>query len=115
LLFIDLSFKARICLGHYANKGFANPLEAKKSDKIYVTIEIADYATLRLQRSKILLAVLNAALPHPIRFKRIWHFSRGEFSVYAWQPIAPDRYVAMGMVCTKTGIYPEHSIIMYKA
>ncbi len=98
-----------MCIGHYANKGFGNPLGSHKADKIFLTIEIADYATLRLQRSKILLAVLNSALPHPLRFKRVWHLSRGEFSMYAWQAIPPDNFIAMGMICTTTGKIQPHT------
>jgi hypothetical protein len=92
-------------LGHYANKGFLNPLGSKKADKIFITLEITDYSTVtRLNSSKVISDVLDYILPHPIRFKRVWHFSRGENSMFAWQPVAPDNFVALGMVCTNTGI-----------
>lgn len=98
--------QARVCLGHYAQKGFLNPGGGKKSSK-YLTLEITDYATLRMQRSRILLAVLEYILPHPLRFKQVWHFSRGDKSMYSWKPIAPDHYTALGMVCTTTETPPD--------
>jgi hypothetical protein len=99
-----------VCLGHYAQKGFVSPLSGKKNSK-YLTIEVTDYATLRMNRSRVLLSVLEYILPHPIRFKQVWHFSRGDKSMYSWKPIAPDHFVALGMVCTDTDEPPSLSSI----
>jgi hypothetical protein len=74
------SNRARVCLGHYAQRGFVNPLSSgKKLAAKYLTLEVSDYATFRLNRSGVINAVLAKILPHPLRFKQIWHFSRGNY------------------------------------
>lgn len=94
--------QARVRLGHYACRGFSNPL-AGKNVKHYVTLEVTDYATIRRSRAKVMQTVLSHVFPHPVRFKQIWHFVRGERSMWAWKPVAPEHFVALGMVCTSTG------------
>jgi hypothetical protein len=90
------SNRARVCLGHYAQRGFVNPLSSgKKLAASYLTLEVTDYATLRLNRSRVMHAVLAKILPHPVRFKQVWHFSRGDKSLYAWKPVAPENFMAL--------------------
>lgn len=84
-----------------------NPLATHGSEKKYLTIEVTDYATLRMQRSRVLAAVLDYALPHPLRFKQVWHFSRGDKSMFAWRPVPPDNFVALGMVCSVSDKEPD--------
>lgn len=106
------SNRARVCLGHYAQRGFVNPLSSgKKLAASYLTLEVTDYATLRLNRSRVIDTVMSKILPHPLRFKQVWHFSRGDKSLYAWKPVAPEHFVALGMVCTCTEDPPALSTI----
>lgn len=94
--------QARVRLGHYANRGFGNPM-AGKHTKHFTTLELTDYATIRMSRSKVITSVLSHVFPFPIRFKQIWHFVRGDRSMWAWKPVPPEHFIALGMVCTSTG------------
>jgi Ca2+-binding EF-hand superfamily protein len=98
--------KARICLGHYVTPGFKDPLRSGDAMKI-VTIEVTDSATIRYHRQKVVNAVLALLLPHPLRFKQIWHLARGDKSLYAWKPVVPEGFVAMGMICSLTNEPPD--------
>lgn len=91
--------KLKICLGHYATKGLYSPAKNKRSE-LYQTIEITDNATIRMKRSRIINAVADAILPYPVRYKQLWHLSRNGKTMYAWKPIAPEGYIALGMLCT---------------
>lgn len=96
-----------INVGHYASSGFANPLKnAKRSAS---TVQLKDSATLRMKRSRVLSTLIRDMCPHPMRFKQIWHMSRGGKQLYAWQPIAPEGYAALGMVCTPNDNPPAES------
>jgi hypothetical protein len=95
----------RVSLGHYAIKGFSNPLSTR-SFKKFSTIELTDYATIRLSRAKIMQALLMHVMPHPLRYKQVWHFARGDRSLYAWKAVAPENFVALGMICTTTDDEP---------
>ena len=83
----------------YAGKGFTNPLKTRTAGR-YQLIEVTDNATLRRNRAKIMTGVINAVCPYPIRFKQVWHLSRGGVSLYAWKAFPPEGFVAMGMMCT---------------
>ena len=96
--------QARVKLGHYANRGFYNPLTGR-SAKHYTTLELTDYATIRLSRSKVIQSVLAHVFPHPVRFKQVWHFVRGDRSLYAWKAVSPEHFIALGMVCTTSGMW----------
>jgi Ca2+-binding EF-hand superfamily protein len=101
------SNKGRICLGHYASKGFTNPLKSRTSGR-YQFIEVTDQATMRMNRGRVLKAVLDKVCPHPTKFKQVWHFMRGERSLFAWKAVPPDsRFVALGMICTTTEAPPD--------
>lgn len=91
-----LESQARVCLGLYANKGFGNPSKSRATSARYNLLEITDNAALRKKRSKVVAAVVNLVCPHPTKFRQIWHFARGAKSLYAWKPIPPDNYVALG-------------------
>jgi hypothetical protein len=99
------SSRTRLCLGHYAARGLGNPLKSRVASGAgkYCIIEVTDFATLRMKRAKVVESVVNLAFPHPLRFKLSWHMQRGEQSLYAWRPQAPENFVALGMVCTVTG------------
>ena len=98
--------KVRVCLGHYASKGLKNPLTGHDTKK-FLTIEVTDIATIRFRREKAVNAVLNRVLPHPLRFKQVWHLGRGQKTMYAWKAVAPENFVAVGMICTATDDPPN--------
>ena len=104
--------RVRVCLGHYASSGLHDPLKgAAAATKKFLTIELTDMATLRFRREKALQAVLDRILPPPVRFKLVWHLARGNKSLYAWKPVAPEQFVALGMVCTTTDEPPSAASI----
>jgi len=103
------SSRTRLCLGHYAARGLSNPLRSRGKEK-YCIIEVTDFATLRMKRAKVVESVVNLAFPHPVRFKLSWHMSRGENSLYAWKPVAPENFCALGMVCTINGKFNSITI-----
>ena len=92
-----------MCLGCYATEGFLNPVKSKEAKNCQF-IEITDNATVRMKRSKVLNSVLDAMVPHPLRFKQVWHMARGSKSLYAWKAVPKEGFVAMGMICTSTGL-----------
>jgi len=101
-----LSNKVGLCLGHFANRGLSNPLKGRNTKRL-TTIEVVDNATIRMKRSKTMQAVLQAAFPHPLRFKQTWHLSREGINMFAWRPIPPDDFVSMGIICTVTEDPPD--------
>jgi hypothetical protein len=46
-----------------------------------------------------------------MRFKQMWQLPRGNKPLYAWKPLPPDGYVALGMVCTASDAAPDVSSI----
>lgn len=108
---VDLlhSNKTRICLGHYANKGFGVPSSTSRlGSSRYFMVELTDDSKSRIsgnQRSS--RAVLAAVFPHPLRFKQAWHLARGDKFLYAWRPVAPEGFIAMGTICSNTDEPPD--------
>lgn len=97
------SSRTRLCLGHYAARGFTNPIKNRGAKDKYQLFEVTDFATLRMKRAKVVETVLAQAFPYPVRFKQSWHLSRGDNSLYAWKAVAPEGFCALGMICTTTG------------
>lgn len=95
--------QARICLGYYACRGFANPLKSKVSGLKFQTVEVTDFATIRMKRSRVMNAVLTTIFPYPLRYKQTWHLARAGKVLYAWKPIPPEGFTALGIICTVTG------------
>jgi len=52
-------------------------------------------------------AVIAQMCPFPVKFRQVWHFARGAKSLYAWQPVAPDNFIALGMYVTTTSEVPD--------
>ena len=100
-------------LGHYACRGFINPGLSKNATK-YMMVELTDNSTTRLLKSKTSHTVLNTIFPYPLRMKKVWSMSRGDRSFYAWKAVPPDGYVAMGMVCTDSGIFSYMFLTQFK-
>lgn len=98
--------KAKLCLGIYACKGFLNPLKTSSKGR-YQLIELTDNATMRINRTKVIKAVITTICPHPLKYKQVWHFARGEKSLYAWKAQAPEGFVALGMMVTPSDAPPD--------
>jgi len=103
------STKFSVCLGHYASRGFNNPWGRGGDKEKYETLHANDHATLRMNRSIVLKSVLEFSFQNPVRFKQIWHLSRGIKSMYAWKAVPPEGFAALGMVVTKKDEPPETS------
>jgi hypothetical protein len=103
------SNKTRMCIGHYAVVGFSPPAQPRIGNARYLLIEVTDMNQLRLSKSKVTTAVLASVFPHPLRFKQVWQLQRGDKSIYAWKAIAPEGFVAMGMICTCTDEPPNET------
>jgi hypothetical protein len=104
------SNKERVCLGLYACKGFNAPNKQRGATK-YQLIEITDNATIRMRRARVMSAVIAAMCPYPIKYRQVWHFARGAKSLYAWQPIAPDNFIALGMYLTTSADMPDVKVM----
>ena len=92
-------------MGHYASDNVSHP----RGQKCQV-IEMADCQTLRMRRGRALEAAMNTIMPHPLRFKHVWHLAREKKVLYAWRPVPPEGYVALGTIFTSSG---EHSLQSY--
>jgi hypothetical protein len=68
---------------------------------------MTDNAALRLKRGRVLNAVVSTVCPYPLKFKQIWHFARGEKSLFAWKPLPPENFVALGIMCTTSDVPPD--------
>jgi hypothetical protein len=108
--FLSSSSKVRLCLGVYACRGFANPLKTSVTTRFQV-LEVTNSAA-SFQKSKTLSAVLAQYCPHPVKYRQLWHLSRGNKSLYAWQPQPPTTdFVCLGIMCTTTEDPPELRLI----
>lgn len=94
----------------YAGKGFTNPLKTRAAGRFQL-IEVTDNATIRLKRARVLASVIATACPNPTKFKQVWHFARGNKSLYAWKPIPPEGFVALGMWCTTVDTPPDVKVM----
>ncbi|KAJ1458452.1 hypothetical protein M885DRAFT_614307 [Pelagophyceae sp. CCMP2097] len=107
----------KICVGHYAVIGVADPLQGLDVDAAEkvaargeagdggkpMCIELSDTYTFRRGRAKWLAAAAERLCPPPLRFKQLWHLPLGDRSVYGWAAIPPsDKFVALGHVATRS-------------
>lgn len=104
--FLASSGKLRLCLGLYAAKGLLNPLKSGFHSARYQLIEVTVNAS-SFGKARTAQAVVAQVCPHPLKFKQIWHLARGSKSLYAWQAIAPETFVALGMYVTTTENPPD--------
>lgn len=51
-----LAVQVKICLGHYAFRGFSNPLNSRQGKK-HQLVELTDYATIRMNRAKYVFLI----------------------------------------------------------
>ena len=90
-------------MGHYALAG-VHPPSSRVSSSRYLLLEATDDGTSRVMKSRATFPiVVNLTFPFPLRFKQVWHMARGAKSLYAWKALAPEGFVALGMVCTANG------------
>lgn len=61
--------------------------------------------------SQVMAAVITAMCPYPVKYRQVWHFARGAKSLYAWQPIAPDNFIALGMYLTTSADMPDVKVM----
>ena len=104
-----LNSTASICLGHYVSDTVYNPSRNSQRNIVCQLIELRDSQTLRYSKAKVLESVLAVIMPYPTRFKHVWHLAREKKVMYAWKPIPPDGYIALGMICTDSDAPPEVS------
>lgn len=90
------SNKTIMCMGQYVVSGFAYP----KNNR-HTTVEVTDNNTTRLRTSKVSATVLATTFPFPLRYKAAWTLKSAK-PLYAWRAIAPEGFVALGMLCTTT-------------
>ena len=62
-----MSSQARICLCHYVCRGFGNPAKTKSSGQKFQTLEVTDFATIRMKRSRVMSAALLNVFPIAIQ------------------------------------------------
>jgi len=100
--------KITLCLGHYACEGTNNPLKTLGSTDGFETIQICDRTSSMLmgKGGKDVEQVISFVAPHPLRFKEVCRVGSGERAMYAWKAVAPDGYVALGMLCTGSSSPP---------
>ena len=96
-------------MGYYAKEGFSSPSSFGGSR--YEIIYVTDDAFFRKRRSEFLNAVVAKVFPTPLRFKQVWHLARGTKPLYAWKPVAPEGYCALGMVCTTSEAPPNVDVM----
>lgn len=101
------SDKTRICVGHYASKGFDQP-----SGGQMLLVKDGNVGLLSFS-SDHMKSVVHTYMPHPKRFKQIWNKQKGDKKLFAWRPISPNpsKFVALGHVCTTTDEEPPTSCI----
>lgn len=98
-----LFFQTRLCVGHYALLGLNSP-SAKVAASRFLLIEATDDSTSRVLKTRSTSAsIVNLSFPFPLRFKQVWHLTRGSKSLYAWKAVPPEGFVTLGMICTSSG------------
>jgi hypothetical protein len=86
----------------------APPAPSKITGTRNYLVELTDDNKSRLSRAgRVSRAVLAVVFPHPLRFKEQWHMARADKYLYAWRPIPPEGYIALGMVCTGSPEPPD--------
>ena len=114
--------RVKLCLGMYANEGFEKPSQSKSGGFFgggnrgsaaslhgeRLTVEIKDEGRWGMAgQSPYMRALVDALMPHPVRFQEVWRQQRGAV-VFAWKPVPPSKeFVALGMVITTTEDPPD--------
>ena len=78
---------------------------------LQASAELIDLQTIRTNRAATYKSLLNHIMPHPLKFKRVWHMSRGDKSLYAWKAIAPENFIALGGMVTSSDADPDVTLM----
>jgi len=84
----------RVSLGHYASPHFSQPKPAP------FVVEVTDVNAYALAGSNYMPRVLDRLFPHPSRFRQVWGQEWKGTALYAWTPVPPPGFIALGMVLT---------------
>jgi hypothetical protein len=84
----------RVSLGHYASPHFSQPKPAP------FVVEVTDVNAYALAGSNYMPRVLERLFPHPSRFRQVWGQEWKGTALYAWTPVPPPGFIALGMVLT---------------
>ena len=84
----------RVSLGHYASPHFSAPKPAPFG------VDVTDINAFALTGSNYMPRVLERLLPFPSRFRQVWGQEWKSSAVYAWAPVPPPGFVALGMILT---------------
>lgn len=104
------SNKTRLCVGYYSVVGLNTPSQPKLVGAArYLILEVTDQTKMRVSKSKASVTVINNTFPLPVRFRQVWHFARGNKSLYAWKAQPPEGFLALGMLVTMTDQPPDLS------
>ena len=95
----------RVSLGHYASPHFSQPKPAP------FVVEITDINAYALTGSAYMPRVLERMFAYPVRFRQIWGQEWKATSLYAWSPVPPPGFVAVGMALTRKPQPPDLSSI----
>ena len=95
----------RCSLGHYASPHFSQPKPAP------FAVEVTDVNAYALTGSAYMPRVLQRLFPHPSRFRQVWGQEWKGTALYAWTPVPPPGFVAVGMVLTKKPQAPDVSSV----
>lgn len=108
--------KIKVCLGHYVSPGYLKPPQDKSFEGIRpgkdnngkrYFISMLDKHASGVMGSSLLEQASEKYLPYPTRFHEIWSISHGANKVWAWQPVAPSGFVALGVLVTTTKDPPD--------
>ena len=95
----------RCSLGHYASPHFSQPKPAP------FAVEVTDVNAYALTGSAYMPRVLQRLFPHPSRFRQVWGQEWKGTALYAWTPVPPPGFLAVGMVLTKKPQAPDVSSV----
>jgi len=95
----------RVSLGHYASPHFSAPKPAPFG------VDVTDINAFALTGSNYMPRVLERLLPFPSRFRQVWGQEWKSSAVYAWAPVPPPGFVALGMILTTKPQAPHVSSV----
>jgi len=97
--------KMYACIGHFVSTDYSKPTKA-------LTLEIVDTKASIVGGAAIFTDdILNWLLPHPFKYVQVWQKKSAKGEGFAWKPIPPDGFAALGMVMTMTPEEPPVDLI----
>jgi len=95
----------RVSLGHYASATLSAPKPAP------FAVDVTDINAFALTGSNFMPRVIERLFPLPLRFRQIWGQEWKASAVYAWAPVAPPGFIAVGMILTSKPQAPDVSTV----